>query len=154
MGRAIGRPYNGPMKLRRPSDEPRFEMTPLLDVIFLLLTFFIMLQPQMIRAALLSVSLPQLTTAAPADASPMLAITLDGEGRLYLNREPIDRAELRRRLAAAAEQSDAPRVYLAADSEAGRVDRLPIVWELIDLLRSVGIEDFTLVGAPQPDRSP
>lgn len=124
-------------------------MMPLLDVIFLLLTFFIMLQPEMIRAALLKVNLPQLQTAAPADASPMLAITLDADGQLYLNREPVGRDELRARLFRAAEQSDAPRVYLASEGGAGRIDRLPIVLEIIDLLRGVGIEDFTLVGAPR-----
>ncbi len=137
------------LKLRNPSHEVRFEMTPLLDVIFLLLTFFILVQPLMVQAELLKVTLPRLRAGEAAREAPLLAITIDAAGRLYANREPVHEAELRRRLFAAAEQELAPRVYVGMAAGQGEVDRLPTMLRVVEMLREAGIEDFSIVGAPK-----
>lgn len=145
--------YNEPMayRIRRTTHEPRFELTPLLDVIFLLLTFFIFSQVMMVRAELLPVRLPQFAAGATAaEADAMLALTIDAEGRLYANFEPVTRDQLRLILERLAEQEAPPRVYVGTEEGLGEVDRLPVMLELVELLRATGIENFSFVGRPAP----
>lgn len=134
--------------LRRSTHEPRIEMTPLLDVIFLLLTFFIYSQVLVVRAELLPVRLPELSAGQAASDDLLMAITVDGRGRLYLNREPTAEGELPARLRAIANQPDPPRVYVAMEAGEGEVDRAPILLRIFGELRAAGINDFSFVGAP------
>lgn len=120
---------------------------PLLDVIFLLLAFFIYAMVLLIRAEVLPVQLPELSEGRPAAPSEAISITLDAEGSLFVDAAPTDLdsvvAALQERLAA---KPDA-RVYLAADMQ-GRSDRLPVFIELVNRLRGSGIREFFIVGRP------
>ena len=126
-------------------------MAPLLDVIFLLLTFFIYSFVLTVRAEVLPVELPALSAGRVPAEREIAGITIGREGRVFLNREPISRQRLERRLARWAEQPDPPAVFLALDTEAGGVDRAPILIDLIDTLRRIGIDNFRIVGRPNPD---
>ena len=132
--------------------EPRVEMTPLLDVIFLLLTFFIYSLVVTVRAQVLPVKLPALTTGETAADVKIAGITVDHKGDLFLNREPVSRVELETRLRELAAQADPPAFYLAVDAEPGQVDRGPILIDMIELLRKLKIEDLSIVGSPQPQQ--
>jgi biopolymer transport protein ExbD len=124
-------------------------MTPLLDVIFLLLTFFILVQPLMVQAELLRVTLPELTAGEVAKENPLLAITIDAAGNLYVNREAVSEEQLQARLRAAAQQEKAPRVYVGMAAGQGDVDRLPLMLRVVEMLKAAGISDFSFVGAPK-----
>lgn len=126
-------------------------MTPLMDVIFLLLTFFIYSQVLVVRAELLPVKLPELSAGQAAADDLLLAITVDGAGKLYLNREPTTEAALPATLQRIASQPDPPRVYVAMEAGQGQVDRAPIMLRIVEMLRTAGIEDFAFVGAPAGD---
>ncbi len=125
-------------------------MMPLIDVVFLLLTFFIYALVLMVRADLLPIALPELAAGEPAERITPIVILLDQEGALFVNAESAaditdviaQLTELKR------EQPDAP-VILAAD-EHGETDRLPLAIELIDKLRMAGIGDFSIMGRPAP----
>ena len=52
--------------IRRTDHEMRIEIMPLIDVIFLLLTFFIYAMVLLVRAEMLPMELPEFTSAAPA----------------------------------------------------------------------------------------
>lgn len=137
------------LRIRRSTPEARFEMTPLLDVIFLLLTFFILIQPLMVQAQLLRVTLPKLRSGQAATDAPLLAITIDNSGRLYANRQPVTEPALRAALQKAVQTDAAPRVFVGMEAGQGQVDRLPLMLRVIELLHELGIEDFSIVGAPQ-----
>jgi len=145
-------------RIRRTTHDIRFELTPLLDVIFLLLTFFIFSQVMLVRADLLPVNLPRFAagaTAAEADAA--LALTIDRRGQVYANFEPVTDARLTALLNDLAERDDPPRVYVGTEAGMGEVDRLPVMLELVQQLRAAGIDNFSFVGQPgegqpQPNR--
>ena len=124
-------------------------MAPLLDVIFLLLTFFILMYPLMVQAKLMPVTLQEFASGQEATESALLAITIDGAGQLYVNREPIDEARLVTRLEQAAELESAPRVYVGVEAGAGQVDRAPLLLKVVEMVKAAGIEDFAFVGAPR-----
>jgi len=125
--------------------EPRFELAPLLDVIFLLLTFFLYSQVLLIRVDVLPINLPRFAEATAAEQAEVLAITVDSAGELHANREPITEAALADRLRAAANRDPQPRVYLAVDAAMGRVDRAPIMLRLMNMINAAGVTDVAFV---------
>ncbi len=131
---------------------------PLIDVIFLLLTFFIYSLVTMVHAEILPVQLQTLTTGQAAKPASIVAITIDAHGNLYLNRAQIDDQSLDQRLAEIAQLEEIPKLFLAledtpkaspgdfpADTSA-IVDRGPLLISLIEKVRRAGIEDFNIVG--------
>lgn len=81
------------MKLARKRKRPRVEMLPLLDIVFLLLVFFIYAMLSMALHRALPLSLPQSATAA-IELEVCFALTVMADGSLYLDREPVQLADL------------------------------------------------------------
>jgi biopolymer transport protein ExbD len=138
------------LSLRRTDHEMRIEIMPLIDVIFLLLTFFIYAMALMIRAELLPVEMQEFASGEPAKPeAAVMTVSLDAQGNLFLDREPMTMSSLldtieQRKL-------DAPEtvVYIAAE-KTGDVDRLPTFLSLYDKLAFAGL-DIRLVGKPSDD---
>lgn len=132
---------------RDTSLEPRLEIMPLLDVIFLLLAFFIYAMVLLIRAEVLPVQLPELSQGRPASNVEAISITLDADGSLFVDAQPTNLDAVIGVLQEALAARPDARVYLAADME-GRADRLPVFIELVNRLRGSGIHEFFIVGKP------
>ena len=100
---------------RRPG--AAIELTPLIDVVFLLLIFF-MTSTVFVRQSRLEINLPPaLGAAAPASAAPRL--TIDAAGAYALNDEPLaDGSPATLVAALRAAVGDQPRLVIAADAEA------------------------------------
>ncbi len=134
------------LTLRRPHLEPRVEIMPLIDVVFLLLTFFIYAMVLTVRAELLPLHLPQFGSGSPATVPPAVTIIIDEEGRLFINRESVTLDEIVPRLQKIKDDDPTTIIYLAAQ-ERGTIDRLPTFLQLYDELAFAGLE-ITLVGRP------
>lgn len=139
--------------VRRSRWEARVEMTPLIDVVFLLLTFFLYSLVIMIRAEILPMRLTSLSAADQPDPQTLTqdqlyAISIDAEGGLYLNRQAVSLEELEIRLKESLVRGpDQPgtRVFVAMEAD-GRVDRGPLLLKVIERLHTLGIENVVLVG--------
>ncbi len=136
--------------IRRNDYSPRIEMMPLIDVIFLLLTFFIYSMMVMMHAEVLPVSLVSVGTGQRSEGTQMQVITIDRDGQLFLNRELVAGDELDRRLMDLAGDPSSPRLYLAIEAE-GRVDRGPLLVSLLERVRKAGIVNFVIVGPPSDE---
>jgi biopolymer transport protein ExbD len=136
--------------LRRPQYETRIEIMPLIDVIFLLLTFFIYAMVLMVRAELLPVEMHAFASGEPAKVPPAVAITIDRNGSLYLNREPIAMTAVLERLQMVKATDPDTVIYVAAEAT-GALDRLPTFLNLYDHLAHAGL-NIKLVGSPIPQR--
>lgn len=124
---------------------------PLIDVIFLLLTFFIYSMMTMVRAEILPVQLQTLTTGRAAEPAAIMALTIDAQGGLYLNRVPIAPDRLDVRLNEIAGQGDPPKLFLALEdvpleTTGAIVDRGPLLISLIERVRRAGLQEFNIVG--------
>jgi biopolymer transport protein ExbD len=83
------------MKLQhRSTEEPTVDLTSLIDVVFLLLIFF-MVSTTFERQALLKIDLPEASAVEDrTDVPESLELVIDSEGRMYLNdRRLIDSEE-------------------------------------------------------------
>ena len=122
-------------------------MMPLIDVIFLLLTFFIYSMMVMLHAEILPVSLVSLGTGQLGTDAGIHVITIDRDGQLFFDRQQVAGDELDRRLADLAGDGTRRRLYLAVEAE-GQVDRGPLLTNLLERVRAAGIVDFAIVGQP------
>lgn len=136
--------------LRRSSLDVRFEMTPLIDVIFLLLIYFIFVLVVMVRADILDVRLPTLSAGTPAERGVAVTIVLDREGRLFVNGEETPRNGLAARVRDLRAEHPGAKLFVAAD-EGGRTSD---VLALIDLLAAEGLGEFQLLGTPEAAEEP
>ncbi|MBO6514843.1 MAG: biopolymer transporter ExbD [Phycisphaerales bacterium] len=129
-------------RLRRSVDEVRVELTPMIDVVFLLLTFFVFSIVMMVRADVMNVDLPELASGVPAEQTAPIMISIGDDGGLFVNREETDMdsvvglvEEMR------VEFPDAP-IVLAVDvgSSSG------VLIELADRLTGAGLGAFSILG--------
>ena len=70
-----------------PDDLPQINIVPMIDVVFAILTFFIMSSLFLSRTEGLPVNLPQAQTAQSQQQSK-ITVTIDAEGKLFLDRQP------------------------------------------------------------------
>jgi len=96
-------------------------MTPLIDVMLVLLVIFIITAPLMTSS--LKLDLPQAAGAAPSDAPAFVALAIDAKGSLFLADQPAGREQIFERVRAAARRDAATEVQLRADRKVpyGRV---------------------------------
>jgi biopolymer transport protein ExbD len=78
---------------RRSIKKARIEIIPMIDTIFFLLVFFMISTLSMSQFKGMPVNLPKAAAGqqAPAESA---AITIDKDGRLFLNQQAIDQASL------------------------------------------------------------
>ncbi len=70
------------------NEEPRIELVPLIDVIFCILTFFLLAGLQVTKQQAISVDIPAATSGAPA-ARELLMVSLNDAGQLFLEQQPM-----------------------------------------------------------------
>ena len=112
---------------RNPGAQPMSEinMTPLIDVMLVLLVIFIITAPLM--ASSLKLDLPKSEAGAPSDAPAFMALAIDAQGRLFLGEQALDATQERHAIAQrareAARRDPTTEVQLRADSRVpyGRV---------------------------------
>ena len=126
---------------RNPGARPisDINMTPLIDVMLVLLVIFIITAPLM--ASSLKLDLPSVEGAQPSDAPAFLAIGLDAGGQLFVGDQPVTREALVQQLGEAARRDPSIEVQLRADTTVpyGRVA------ELIGLLQDAGLSRIGFV---------
>lgn len=140
------------VKLRTSLPEPRLEMTPLLDVVFLLLTFFAFTMLVMVRADVVGVDLPVIDPTGSSAGGPVpIIVSLTSDDRTAVNGEFYEADALSEAVNAARSGSpDAP-VVLEVDvgSASGRLI------ELVQQLRAAGVETLSILGSRQePEPTP
>jgi biopolymer transport protein ExbD len=140
-------------RMRREPPEARIELNPLIDLMTFLLTFFIYAVVMMVRVDMVPMQLKQFSSGRPAKPAPAATISLDLQGLVYFNKEKITLDELPGKVKAAREADPKTIVYLAVDAGNGTVDRAPILQDLWDRLRDLGVV-VNFVGKPKDTPKP
>lgn len=119
-------------------------MVPLIDVIFLLLTFFIYALVLMIRAELMPMKLQEYASAKPAPPDPAVTVSIMLDGSVFVDRELVSVNNVRMRIEELLAGKDSRRVNLALADGTGTTDRAPIVTNLLDELQNAGLDIYFL----------
>jgi biopolymer transport protein ExbD len=119
-------------------------VTPLVDVMLVLLIIFMITAPLM--AHKVQVKLPEATLQAPPETGLGTPITLaiKENGEIYWNDQPIQKALLESQLAVEAQKKPQPRVDIRAD----RGTRYRLVSEVVKTAKDVGIAKVGFVTTP------
>lgn len=96
-------------------------MTPLVDVMLVLLIIFIITVPVMKHAV--NIDLPRATNEAQNTKPETMRLTVDAQGSYYINEAPITDKELAPRMQAAAAQNPQPELHIRGD-KAVRYERV------------------------------
>jgi biopolymer transport protein ExbD len=138
------------LRLRRAEPDMRIEMMPLIDVIFLILTFFVYAMVLMVRVDMLPVPLESYGSGESPEPDPAIAVTLRLDGTIFVGQDQTGPEGMLEAITSA--QVDAPEtvVYLVLEAGDGTTDRGPLLTTVWDQLHRAGI-DIKLVGAATDD---
>ena len=122
-------------------------VTPLVDVMLVLLVIFIITAPLMVSS--LKLDLPKTEAAQQSDEQNFISIGLDKSGTVFLNDQPIALPALKTALEQRAKEQPDTEVQLSADSS---VPYGKIV-EVMGLAQGVGLKRIGFVADPQVERT-
>lgn len=125
----------------KPYDD--INITPMLDLAYVLLVIFILMTTASVQG--LKVNLPKASTS-PSLAKPKTkSVTINNEGKIFLDTVPVTLQELEQRLGQAKAQTPDLPVVIRGDS----LTQYQAVMDVLDVLGRLGITQAGLATKPQ-----
>ncbi|MGC6508438.1 MAG: ExbD/TolR family protein [Myxococcota bacterium] len=125
-------------------EEVRLELTPLIDVTFQLILFF-MVSTNFNEAPGIEVELPQASTEQIIQDSKDLEIWLTADSELFVEQTPVDKAELKEKIALALQTNQGVLVVIKADEDVAHAR----VVEVMDLAQELGVQNLSIGTKPK-----
>lgn len=130
--------------------EIRMEMTPLMDVVFLLLTFFIFALVLTARLQVTQIELPVAASGADPDVARYVVLGLKQDGTLTLDGSPLPWEQAPEAIARVLGEDESSRLLVAPDARGTNAD----LFRLMDLLAAADIRDMQFLRTPEDAPSP
>jgi len=118
-------------------------MTPLVDVMLVLLIIFIITVPVMKHA--ITVALPSATAQPLATKPETIQLSVDAQGTTFLNQSPLTEAELATRLQAEARKEPQPELHIRGD----KAVRYEFVAQAMAQAQQAGLRKINFVTEPR-----
>jgi biopolymer transport protein TolR len=131
---------------RQEEDEliTAINVTPLVDIVLVLLIVLMVTSSYLVNKSI-NVELPKAATGETT--SPTMSISIDLDGKLYLDGTATEASELQSRIRSAYHQDPEVKAIISAD---GRVQHAQVV-TVIDLLRQEKVTKFAINTSPIED---
>ncbi|WP_372942114.1 ExbD/TolR family protein [Shewanella sp.] len=113
--------------------DPEINMTPMLDVVFILLIFFIV-STNFVQQSAVEIHRPYASTASRVEGSPII-ITLDTTGRVYFESQEIDIYYLPGKLQQIVTQTPKVKLLVVADTNCPT----GVTIKVLDIAKKAGI---------------
>lgn len=128
-----------PIKSSEQALMSEINVTPLVDVMLVLLIIFIVTAPLLMHAV--PVKLPKTTASSPIDPKTHAHLSVDQAGKIYLDEQPVEFKDLMTKLAALRQRSPDLTVHLMGDERAsyGQISKV------LGVINQVGITKLSLV---------
>jgi biopolymer transport protein ExbD len=123
----------------RREDEPRLGIAPLIDIVFLLLIFF-MVTSHFDLASGVRLQLPEMASRLSEGPGQDTTVVIDSSGETYLGGKKITRDDLKEQLLASVRDQGIERIILQADKET----KHGAVLGVIDLARAAGVRSVII----------
>ena len=129
---------------------PRIEVIPLIDIVFFLLATFVMVSMSMVKNRGIAVRLPAASTGTAQDQRAVVTVSLDQDGAVYLDRNPVAPEELAAQLAHRRLADARLRAVIHGDASVpfGRAI------QVLDEVRRAGITDVSIHTRPAATPEP
>jgi biopolymer transport protein TolR len=121
-------------------------VTPLVDVMLVLLIIFMVTAPMMMQGV--DVALPEATTEPLAAEEDHLMVSIDRDMKIFINDHNVSLLQLRDKLARILQERNDQTVYLRADRQ------IPygMVMNVMDAVKGAGVERLGMVTIPPDEK--
>lgn len=128
----------------QPAPMAEINVTPMVDVMLVLLVIFILAAPLFTQSIKLDLPAAQ---ATPTPAEPTtVSLSIDAEGKIYWDSKPVTQDELKQRFLAAAKQQPQPQLQLRADKNT----RYEIIAQVMAAAQTNGVTSLGFVTQTPP----
>jgi biopolymer transport protein TolR len=124
----------------------QINVTPLVDVMLVLLVIFMVTAPMMQQG--MQVNLPKAETKALNAKEESVVVTVERTGKTYLDRSEVPPGQLRNRLTSLFASRSKKEVFLKADRDVPYGDVIRTMAEI----KAAGIERLGMITEPAPQR--
>ncbi len=142
------------MKIKLENDlnqAPRVEMIPLIDIIFCILTFFLLSGIKTAQQQSLNVDIPAAQTAVAEQTRDILIVSLDANGQAFIEQQPVPQLEVLLQQIKSYQVTKPNGSIVLYASKQVKYER---VIEVLDLLRQAGGENVALATVNEPTAPP
>lgn len=130
---------------RRIEDQTEINLTPMLDVTFILLIFFIV-TASFIKEAGIEVNKPPAATAEPKERANIL-IAIDQHNQVWINRRVVDIRAVRANVERLLAENPQGSVVIQADEKSENGTFVKVM----DQARLAGVESIAIAAAPEAE---
>jgi biopolymer transport protein ExbD len=128
--------------LRREEEENEINLTPMLDVVFIMLIFFIV-TASFVKESGIDVNKPEAQTSLPKEKANIL-IAIDAGGDIWIDRRKVDPRAVRANIERLHAENPQGTVVIQADEDA----KTKVLVAVMDAARLAGVYDVA-IAAPQ-----
>lgn len=134
---------------KKPNGSPMADinMTPLIDVMLVLLVIFIITAPLFTHA--IRLDLPKVSSQAVRETPDTITLSIDDEGKLYWNDKPVTADEMRSRFAEAGKRASRPGIHLRASS----ATRYEVIAQVMGAAQQAGLDRIGFVTQPKAGKA-
>jgi biopolymer transport protein ExbD len=126
-------------QIQHEEDDSGIDLTPMLDVVFIMLIFFIV-TASFLKESGFEIHKPAVQQAPPTEESKTIVVKIAGDGQIFIDLRRIDIRSVRANIERLhAEQPEAP-VVVQADKEA----RNHLLVEVMDAARLAGVDNVSI----------
>ncbi|MFB2892825.1 biopolymer transporter ExbD [Aerosakkonemataceae cyanobacterium BLCC-F50] len=137
------------INLDNSSDEARIEILPLIDVIFCILTFFLLAAVGLTRQQAITVDLPQASNATTPQIASRLLVSINPYNQIYVENQLVTPEQLEEKLREFNQRNPEGIMVLYASKTAFYND----VVQVLDKMQAVGGDRVALATLPEPETS-
>jgi len=138
------------INLHSPIEEVQIQIIPLIDVIFCILTFFLLAALQFTRQQAINVDLPRASTSTTPLTQQRLIVTIDPVGQIYVEQQPISLDQLPGTLRSYFQANPTASMVLNASRTSSYED----VVQVLDTMRQIGGDRVSLSTLPASEQTP
>ncbi len=131
----------------RKKRSPRIEIIPMVDVMFLLLVFYVLSSLAMSQNKGIQVALPAASTGQASAVPQMVVVTVDSQGQVFLMQDKLEVAELAAKVQQLAATRAGGMEALQKDGivlNADQTSQMKQTVAVMDQLRQVGVYNFSI----------
>ena len=118
-------------------------VTPMVDVMLVLLVIFIITSPLFTHA--IKLELPNAQSAPAPEKPETVSVSINGEGKIFWNNDPVTQADFESRLLTAAQKKTQPELQLRADKNT----RYEVVAQVMSSAQNNGLTKISFVTEPK-----
>jgi biopolymer transport protein ExbD len=131
-----------PAGLRQEEEEQEINITPMLDVVFIMLIFFIV-TASFVKEAGIDVNKPEAQTSQPKEKANIL-VAIDASGGIWIDRRKVDPRAVRANIERLHAENPQGTVVIQADADS----KTAVLVQVMDAARLAGVYDVA-IAAPR-----